>query len=53
MKVCGTNYECIYDYYVTGDKELGEISANSSDKFEVITNITMTGKYIVNTSTCT
>ena len=44
VNVCGTNYECIYDYYVTGDKYLGQISAISSDKFEVITNITMAGK---------
>jgi len=46
--VCGTNYECIYDYYVTGDENLGQISANFSDQFDVITNITAAGKYILN-----
>jgi hypothetical protein len=43
--VCGTNYECTYDYYVTGDENLGRLSANFSDQFEVITNIIVTGKY--------
>ena len=38
--VCGTNYECTYDYYVTGDENLGRLSAKFSDQFDVITNIT-------------
>ena len=46
--VCGTNYECTYDYYVTGDENLGRLSANFSDQFDVITNIIVTGKYITN-----
>ena len=46
--VCGTNYECTYDYYVTGDKILGQISANFSDQFDINTNITAAGKYILN-----
>jgi hypothetical protein len=32
--VCGTNYECTYDYYVTGDVNLGRLSANFSDQFD-------------------
>jgi hypothetical protein len=50
--VCGTNYECTYDYYVTGDEDLGQLSANFSDQFNVITNITAAGKYILNVDVC-
>jgi hypothetical protein len=50
--VCGTNYECTYDYYVTGDEDLGQLSANFSDQFNVITNITAAGKYIPNVDVC-
>ena len=46
--VCGTNYECTYDYYVTEDANLGRLSANFSDEFDVITNITAAGNYITN-----
>ena len=50
--VCGTNYECIYDYYVTGDEHFGQISANFSDQFDTMTNTTATGKYILNIDVC-
>ena len=50
--VCGTNYECTYDYYVTGDENLGRLSANFSEQFDVITNIIVTGKYITNVDVC-
>ena len=46
--MCGTNYECTYDYYVTGDANLGRLSANFSDQFDVITKVTTAGKYIPN-----
>jgi len=37
---------------VTGDANLGQLYANFSDQFDVITNVTAAGKYISNVDVC-
>ena len=37
---------------MTGDEHLGQLSANFSDQFNVITKITVAGKYIPNVDVC-
>ena len=37
---------------MTGDENLGRLSANFSEQFDVITNIIVTGKYITNVDVC-
>lgn len=34
IETCGNNKDCMYDFHVTGDREFAEMSSNSSQVFE-------------------